>query len=97
MCIWKICWLDPTLIQEKLILMEVQKNVAELQLHNLCLEKYQLYLLLGKGTCIRTLRSLLDEWSILSEQGSIFLENKLSKQVELSEQGEIFLQLSLKI
>ena len=35
-----------------------------------------------------TLRSLLDERFILSEQGSKFLENQLSEQAELSEQGE---------
>ena len=39
---------------------------------------------------ITTLRSLLDERSILSEQGSIFLENQLSEQAELSKQGGIF-------
>ena len=38
-----------------------------------------------------TLRSLLDERSILSEQGSIFLENQLSEQAELSKQGGIIL------
>ena len=37
-----------------------------------------------------TLRSLLDEQSVLSEQGNIFLENQLSQQAELSKQGEIF-------
>ena len=38
---------------------------------------------------VRTLRTLLEERSILSEQGSIFLENGLSEQAELSEQGGI--------
>ena len=42
-----------------------------------------------KNTC--TLKSLFDERSILSNQGSIFLENELSEQAELSEQGGIFL------
>ena len=41
---------------------------------------------------IVTLRSLLDERSILSEQGSIFLKNQLSEQAELSKQGGIFLE-----
>ena len=40
-----------------------------------------------------TLRSLLDERSILSEQGSIFLKNQLSEQAELSEQEEYFLNI----
>ena len=39
-----------------------------------------------------TLRSLLDEWFILSEQGSIFLEKQLSEHAELSEQGGIILE-----
>ena len=46
---------------------------------------------------LTTLRSLLDERSILSEQGSIFLEKKLSKQAELSKQAGIFLQCSWAI
>ena len=37
---------------------------------------------------LNTLRTLLKEPSILSDQGSIFLENQLSEQAELSEQGE---------
>ena len=40
------------------------------------------------------LRILLEEWSILSKQGSIFLENQLSEQAELTMQGGIFLQRS---
>ena len=39
-----------------------------------------------------TLRSLLEERSILSEQGGIFLENQLSEQAELSEQAGIFFE-----
>ena len=39
-----------------------------------------------------TLRSLLDEQFILSEQGSIFLENQLSEQAEFSAQGGIILE-----
>ena len=45
---------------------------------------------LEESTCFCTLRSLLDERSILSEQGSIFLENQLNDQAELSKQGEYF-------
>ena len=40
------------------------------------------------------LRSLLDEQSILSKEGSIFLENQLSEQAELSKQGRIFQECS---
>ena len=40
---------------------------------------------------LNTLRTLLKERSILSEQGSIFLENQLSEQAELSEPGGIIL------
>ena len=36
-----------------------------------------------------TLWSLLEDRSVLSEQGSIFLENQLSEQAELSDQGGI--------
>ena len=39
-----------------------------------------------------TLRSLLEERSILSEQGGIFLENQLGEQAELSKQGGITLE-----
>ena len=39
-----------------------------------------------------TLRSLLDEKSISSDQGRAILGNHLSKQAELSEQGGIFLE-----
>ena len=38
---------------------------------------------------VPTLRTLLEEQSIISEQGSIFFENQLSEQAELSEQGGI--------
>ena len=41
-----------------------------------------------------TLRSLLDQRSMLGEQGNIFLEDQLSEQAELSKQGGIFLQRS---
>ena len=44
-----------------------------------------------------TLRALLEEQSILSKQGSIFLENQLSEQAELSKQGGVLLQRSLAI
>jgi len=36
-----------------------------------------------------TLRTLLEERSILSKQGGIFLENQLSKQAKLSKQAGI--------
>ena len=39
-----------------------------------------------------TLRTLLEERSILSKQGGIFFENQLSEQAELSEQGGMFLE-----
>ena len=39
-----------------------------------------------------TLRFLLDERSILSEQGGISLENQLTEQAELSEQGGMILK-----
>ena len=42
---------------------------------------------------VTTLRSLLEGQSILSEQGSIFLENQLSEQAELSQQGVYFLKI----
>ena len=38
-----------------------------------------------------TLRSLSNEGSVSSEQGSIFLEKQLSEQAKLSEQGGIIL------
>ena len=44
-----------------------------------------------KKYSVATLRSLLDEQFILSEQSNIFLENQLSKQAELSKQGETIL------
>ena len=44
------------------------------------------------GLSLRTLMSLFDERSILSNQGSIFLENELSEQAELSKQGGIFIE-----
>ena len=37
-----------------------------------------------------TLRSLLDERSVLSEQGSMILENQLREQAELSKHEGIF-------
>ena len=46
------------------------------------------------GACSITLRTPLEEQSILSEQGGIFLENLLSEQAELSKQGEMFLGAS---
>ena len=54
-------------------------------------------LVIPKSVSICTLRSLLEKQSILSEQGSIFLENQLGKQAELSKQGGIFLQRSWAI
>ena len=45
----------------------------------------------GKLPCHSlALRTLLEERSLLSEQGSIFLENQLSEQAGLSKQGEYF-------
>ena len=44
------------------------------------------------GILRTTLRTLLEERSILSEQGGTFLENQLSEQAELSEQGGLFLE-----
>ena len=38
--------------------------------------------------------SLLDKRFVLSEQGDIFLENRLSEQAELSKQGGIFQERS---
>ena len=53
------------------------------------------YLLLSYDHCFllyNTLGILLGEQSILSKQGSTFLENQLSEQAEISEQGGMFFE-----